>query len=113
VLTVFFNEVFHGKNSSWWKIVILIYCLYSIGSSITLSASDIKTSAKGFLIIVVLFFVFNLATNWIGGFALEWLSKINPFLSGIYSIMILAMVVNLVFVAIISILLMGKYLLRE
>jgi hypothetical protein len=113
VLTVFFKEVFHGKNSSWWKIAILIYCLYCIGSSITLSPSDIKTSVKGFLIIVVLFFVFNLATNWIGGFALDWLSKINPFLSGIYSIMILAMVVNLVFVVIISIILMVKYLLRE
>jgi hypothetical protein len=113
VLNLFTDEVFGGKNSSWWKIIILIYCLYCIGSSITLSASDIKTSAKGFLIIVALFFVFNLATVWKGGFALEWLSYANPVLSGIYSIMILSMAVNLVFVAIISVLLMGKYLLRE
>jgi hypothetical protein len=113
VLNLFSDEVFGGKNSSWWKITILIYCLYCIGSSITLSASDIKTSAKGFLIIVALFFVFNLATVWKGGFALEWLSRANPVLSGIYSIMILSMAVNLVFVAIISVVLMGKYLLRE
>jgi hypothetical protein len=113
ILTVFINDVFHGKNSSWWKIVILLYCLYSIGSSITLSTSDIKTSVKGFLIIVAIIFVFNLVTIWKGDFAFEWLSKANPFLSGIYSIMILSLIVNLLFVLIISIILMGKYLLKE
>lgn len=113
VLTVFTSDVFHGKNSSWWKIVILLYCLYSIGSSITLSTSDIKTSVKGFLIIVVIIFLFNLFTIWKGDFAFEWLTKASPFLSGIYSIMILSLVVNLLFVLIISIILMGKYLLKE
>jgi hypothetical protein len=113
VLNQYSEEVFGGKNSSWWKISILIYCHYCIGSSITLSTSDVKTSAQGFLIIVVLFFVFNLATAWKGGLALEWLSQANPVLSGIYSIMILSLAVNLVFVAIISVVLMGKYLLRE
>jgi len=113
VLTVFTTDVFHGKSSTWWKIVILIYCLYSIGSSITLSTSDVKTSVKGFLIIVAIIFVFNLVTIWEGDFAIGWLTKANPFLSGIYSIMILALVVNLLFVVIISIILMGKYLLKE
>jgi hypothetical protein len=113
VLTIFSNEVFHGTNSSWWKIAILIYSLYCIGSSITLSPSDIKTSAKGFLVIVILLFVFNLATIWKGGFALEWLSKANPFLSGIYSIMILSLAVNLIFVAVISVILMIKFIVTK
>jgi hypothetical protein len=107
VIQLFLHEVFKGEYSSWWRIVILIYCLYSIGSSITLSPADLKTSGKGFLIITLLFFVFNLATIWKGNFATVWLTKASFVFSGFYSIMVLSLVVNLVFVAILGLLQLG------
>jgi hypothetical protein len=45
VVSQFMHEIFSGENSNWWKIMILIYCLYSIGSSMTLSPADIKPLA--------------------------------------------------------------------
>jgi hypothetical protein len=107
VIKMFLTEIFNGKYSSWWRILILIYCLYSIGSSITLSPADLKTSGKGFLIIVLLFFIFNLVTIWKGNFATVWLTKASFVFSGFYSIMALSIVVNLVFVAILGLLWLG------
>lgn len=113
VFAFFFNEVFHGQYASWWRIAIMIYCLYCIGSSITLSVSDVKTSARGFLVIVVVLFFFNMATIWKEGFASEWITNSGHFLSGVYSIMILSLLINLAFVVVISIVLMVKYIATE
>jgi hypothetical protein len=113
VISMFLHEVFHGQYSSWWRIVILIYCLYSIGSSITLSPADLKTSGKGFLIITLIFFAFNLATIWKGNFATIWLTKVSFVFSGFYSIMVLSLVINLVFLAILGFLRLGIHLFKK
>jgi hypothetical protein len=113
VIKMFLTEIFNGNYSSWWRILILIYCLYSIGSSITLSPADLKTSGKGFLIIVLLFFIFNLVTIWKGNFATVWLTKASFVFSGFYSIMALSIVVNLVFVAVLGLLWLGIHTFRK
>jgi hypothetical protein len=113
VIGSFLNVVFHGESSSWWKIALLIYCLYSIGSSITLSPADLKTSGKGLLIISILFFAFNLSTIWMGNFATIWLTKASYVFSGFYSIMVLSLVVNLVFVAFFGFLRLGIHLFKN
>jgi hypothetical protein len=113
VIGLFLNEVFHGEQSAWWKIVIFIYCLYSIGSSITLSPADLSTSGKGLLVISLLFLTFNIATVWMGNFATAWLSKVSFVFSGVYTIMLLALVVNLVFVILLALLRLGIHLFKE
>lgn len=113
VISMFLHEVFMGHFSSWWRIIILVFCLYSIGSSITLSPADLKTSGKGFLMITLLFFIFNLVTIWRGNFATVWLTKSSFIFSGFYSIMVLSLAVNLIFVAILGFLRLGIHTFKK
>ena len=60
------SEVFSWQNLSTWQLYVFIYLAFTIGSSITLSPSDIKSSLKGLSVILILIFIFNLATVWAG-----------------------------------------------
>jgi len=60
------SEVFSRHNLSTWQLYVFIYLSFSIGSSITLSPSDIKGTFKGLSIIIILILLFNLATIWAG-----------------------------------------------
>jgi hypothetical protein len=60
------SEIFPGNNLSNWRLYVFIYLAFTIGSSITLSPSDIKGAMKGLSIILILVFIFNLATVWAG-----------------------------------------------
>jgi hypothetical protein len=60
------SEIFSGNNLSTWQLYVFIYLAFVIGSSITLSPSDIKGTLKGLSVILILVFIFNLATVWAG-----------------------------------------------
>ena len=109
----FVYACFKGELAAWWKTVIFLYLFYSIGSSITLSPSDLKLSFKGFLIIVILLFLFNAATLWIAGFNHEWFTGIQNFMSGFYPVMILAVTVTLFFTGLLALYQFIRYLLHK
>jgi len=102
-IKAFVSEVFRGPHSSFLKVALFLFCLYSIGSSITLSKSDLATSGKGFLTVVIVIFVFNLTTVWKGSFATMYAIKLGAFLSGFYFIIILAALINLFFMFVLGI----------
>lgn len=112
-MSAFTIEVLKSEITTWWKIAIFIYCLISVGSSITLSGSDVKTAFKGFLIIIVLMFLFNIATIWAGEFATTFITKLSAVLSGFYSIMIISMVVNFTFLIFLGFLFMLKRMFQQ
>ena len=60
------SGIFSRHNLATWQLYLFIYLAFSIGSSITLSPSDLKGTFKGFSIIIILIFLFNLATVWAG-----------------------------------------------
>ena len=95
--------VFKGEHTSWWKIILLIYFLYSIGSSITLSAADVSSSSIGFLYFIGFLLVFNLLTLWIGNFASVVFEKISLLVSGFYFLICLSMIANLAFIVVLGI----------
>lgn len=101
-LIAFFSIVFTGAH--WWKSVLLVYILYSTGSAMTLSKSDVGSAVSGFLWVVVFFLVFNLITVWIGNFAIEFLSRFVRYIAGFYFLLILSAIANLVFITILLIL---------
>lgn len=103
-LISFFTIVFAGSGSSWWKSALLIYILYSTGSSMTLSKSDVGSAFSGFLWVIILFLVFNLLTLWIGNFAADFLSRAVKYISGFYFLLILSLVANLLFLVILLVL---------
>jgi hypothetical protein len=87
-------------NSNWWKLVLFFYLFYAIGSSISLSSSDIKGAFRGFIYFVVLLFFFNIATIWKGNFVLDIFSRISNYFSGFYFLIILSIGLNIVFIVI-------------
>jgi hypothetical protein len=98
----YFGVVFAGPRSGFFKILLFIYLLYSIGSSITLSKSDIKGSLDGFIYFVISLFVFNLLSSWIGDFMLWLIIDSLVLFSGFYFILILSILINLIFIGILS-----------
>lgn len=98
----YFEIVFTGDRSSFFKILIFIYLLYSIGSSITLSRADILGSVDGFIYFVVFLFTFNLLSSWIGDFMLWLIIDSLVLFSGFYFIIILSILINLIFIGILS-----------
>jgi hypothetical protein len=93
-----------GEQRTWWRITLLCYCLYSIGSSITLSPSDLKSALKGFLYFVVVLILFNLITIWIGNFTQSLFFKISSYFSILYFLLIVSIIVNLIFVVVLLVL---------
>jgi len=103
-LISFSSIVFVGPVAVWWKSALLIYILYSVGSSMTLSKSDVGSAISGFLWLIIIFLVFNLITLWIGNFVIDFLSRIVGYISGFYFLMILSMIANLLFITILFLL---------
>jgi hypothetical protein len=109
-LLSYFNLVFTGSAAIWWKSVLLVYILYSTGSSMTLSKSDVGSAVSGFLWFIVFFLVFNLLTLWIGNFVSVFLTRIAGYISGFYFLLILSLMANLLFLMILVILNLFKNL---
>ncbi|HRX10996.1 MAG TPA: hypothetical protein P5210_05075 [Draconibacterium sp.] len=94
----FFQLIFTGPKTVWWKLVLFFYLFYAIGSSITLSGPDIKGAFRGFFYFMILLLLFNIATLWLGNFATTFFMQINQYLSGFYFLIIVSMGLNLVFI---------------
>jgi hypothetical protein len=62
------SKIFSVNNLAIWQLYVFIYLAFAIGSCITLSPADIKGTQKGLIVILILIFVFNLATIWAGNF---------------------------------------------
>ena len=103
-LLSYFTIVITGSGAVWWKSALLIYVLYSTGSSMTLSKSDVGSAISGFLWFVVMFLVFNLITLWIGNFVSVFLVKSIGYISGFYFLLILSLMANLLFITILFVL---------
>jgi len=94
------SYILKGEHACWWRLLILGYCLYAIGSSITLSPPDIKGAAKGFLFFAIVLFLFNSITLWIGNFTEKAFFTIGSYFSILYFLIILSIVANILFIII-------------
>ena len=92
------NLVLDGILIISWKSFLLIYVLYSTGSSLTLSKSDLKGAATGLLWLVIFVLIFNLLTLWIGDFAAKGVAGVTTYISAFYFLLILSFVSNLFFI---------------
>jgi len=104
----YIKSIWTAEKSSWWKMLLLGFALYSIGSSISLSRSDLRSAWKGFLIILLVIIVFNLATQWIVDFSAETILVIAQSISAFCTILVLSIAINLVFMGVIHLLLALK-----
>lgn len=91
------KNIIQNDHIVWWKYVLFFYLLFSIGSSISLSKSDIKGSFSGLLLFVGLILLFNLSTLWLGNFATSIFTIVSNVVSGFYLIILVSIVFNLGF----------------
>lgn len=99
-----YHVIIANPGDYWWKVVLFAFLFYSIGSSVTLSSSDIKGAFRGFIYFVLLLLVFNLATIWKGDFASRFFEKTGNQLSGFYFLILLSMALNVVFIGLLFLL---------
>jgi hypothetical protein len=102
------HYIFYSGNFTWWKLVIALYVLFSVGSSITLSAPDVQGSMSGFVYFVITLLVFNLITFWLGDFTLNFFRQIGVLFSGFYFLIIISILINIGFIIILSFALVFK-----
>ena len=88
-------QVFSLHNLSTWQFYAFIYLAFAIGSSITLSPPDLKTTLKGLSVILVLVFIFNLATVWAGDFTSNIIIGIVGYLRVFYTAVFLILLLNI------------------
>lgn len=77
-----------------WQLYTLIYLVISVGSSITLSLSDLQGTAQGFTIIVTLLLAFNIATLWLGPFANRFFLQLSQIYQLFYGMMLFVLIIN-------------------
>ena len=90
--------VLAGNSINWWKSGLFIYVLYSTGSSMTLSKSDVKGAIAGLIWVVVFVLIFNLLTLWISDFATKGVAGITQYISAFYFLLLLSFLSNLLFI---------------
>ncbi len=93
--TSLLGEVFSWHNLSTWQLYAFIYLAFAIGSSITLSPPDIKGTLKGFSVILILIFIFNLATVWAGDFISNIVIGTAGYFRVFYTTMFLILLLNI------------------
>ncbi|PKP48799.1 MAG: hypothetical protein CVT95_03990 [Bacteroidetes bacterium HGW-Bacteroidetes-12] len=97
VLMNFLKTILQNNNEAWWKYLLFFYLLFAIGSSISLSKSDIKGSLQGLLLFISLILLFNLSTYWIGNFATTIFAFIAQLMTSFYLVLLISIVFNLGF----------------
>jgi hypothetical protein len=104
----YINYLLTTPETVLWKVILSVYLLYSIGSSITLSASDVKSAFLGFIFLILTIFVFNLSTLWIGDFADKIFLKAGNYFSILYFLIILSLITNIIFLIILLVITLIK-----
>lgn len=102
--------ILFSEFTNWWKILILTYVLYSIGSSLSLSLADINNALYGLFYFLTILFIFNMATIWLGDFTMKSFIIAGNFMSPLYLLIILSICINFIFMILLKVikLVLGK-----
>lgn len=98
------------SSGSFLKSFIFLYLVFAIGSSITLSASDLQGAWRGFRVLLVFLFLINFATLWLSDFASTVLLGIGKLASGFALVLGISIVLNSIFL---GLLVFVKYVLKR
>lgn len=96
VFSVFNNLILLIQDSSipLWRLFLFFYVVFSVGSSVKLSSSDVKGAISGFLFFTFLLLVFNLLTLWFADFITGIIILIGSSLSILNSLMLISLLLN-------------------
>jgi hypothetical protein len=89
------RDVFNYQLFSRWEFYVFIYLAFVIGNNITLSLPDIRNSADGLMVLIVILLIFNLCTSFMGDFSIEFVMYLSKAYSGFISVMLFALTLNI------------------
>jgi hypothetical protein len=72
-----------------------VYLVFAIGGHISLSPQDLRSSKEGFVLLIALVLVFNLALNWAGPITATVFDILMQGAAYIVALILAAMVLNL------------------
>jgi hypothetical protein len=104
--------IFTGDNLSVWQFWLFMYLSICIASNIRLSWADVKGSLSGLGCIVLLFLLMNLIFLLVHYDSNEFYPATAAWLGGVYSVLILALIMVIIGFALIYLLSAVYYLLR-
>ena len=91
----FLGSIFSWDHFATWQLYVFIYLAFAIGSSITLSPPDIKSTLIGLSVILVLIFIFNLVTVWAGDLTANIFSRTSGYFIVFYAVMFFTLLMNI------------------
>lgn len=94
-LLALFHQIDNAHLYRDWHFYLGLYLLFCVGSHVTLSPSDLQGAGSGFLALTALFVAFNLATLWLGNFALAACLNVAHFGAILTVLLLFALLLNL------------------
>jgi hypothetical protein len=94
-LLALFQQIHNAGLYHDWRFYLGLYLLFCIGSHVTLSPADLQGAGSGLATLTLLVFVFNLATLWIGNFALAACLNVAHFGALLTVLLLFALSLNL------------------
>ena len=107
------QSMFHNQLFSRWDFYIFIYLAFVIGNNITLSLPDIRNSADGLIVLIIILLIFNLCTSFMGDFSIEFVMYLSKAYSGFISVMLFALALNIVISATLFTLCFGSFFVTQ
>ena len=109
VMEAFVKNIFSNPHLlTDWKFYVFIYLTFVIGSHITLSPSDIKGAASGFITLVIVLLVFNFCTSFMGDFSIVFVKHFSKTYTVFLSFMLYAIVMSILISLILLVLSSGS-----
>lgn len=107
------KQLLRPENFTGISFYLFIYIVFAVGSHIKLSPTDLQSAWSGFVILVGLLFLLNLATAWAGDFLLKAFGSLSQAFSFFYALMLFTVILNLLFLAVLFFILILKRLVRR
>ena len=103
------NTVYLQLGNTYWLLAVFIFVIFSVGSSISMSNSDIKGSSLGFFYFLALLTIFNMSTLWFGDYSSNAITFMEDYIALIYPIIILSIIINLILAIVLMVLNISKF----
>ncbi len=103
-IILIFQNIFRIENLVSIKFYILIYIIFCVGGSISLSPPDLSGARKGLMSIIFFLLLFNLISLWFGNFIDYLFLQMNYIFIAIYAILILALFINWIIAIVLALL---------
>lgn len=88
------ERLFSSQSIGRWQLWVFLYLAFAMGSSMRLSAEDLKGARLGALILIVALLVFNGLTYWIGDFGEKAARSVSSTFGLFYAVLLLALFLN-------------------